>query len=82
MNTIIALIRVNWAAFVAITSYRGVMASKYFLNSPLENRAGVLLGLWYGLLANMAREWLFSLALAAVVRAGWYTYISWWGMMV
>ena len=82
METIIMLIWVNWAGFVGITAYRGMKASKYFLDSPLENRGGVLVGLWYGLLANMAREWLFTLVLTSVVRAGWATYISWWGMMV
>ena len=82
MNTIIIMIWLNWAAFVAITSYRGVMATRYFLYAPLENRGAVLIGLWYGLLANMAREWLFSLTLASVVRAGWCIYRTWWGMMV
>ena len=82
MEIVIMMIWVNWAGFILITTYRGAVATRYFLGAPLENRTGVLIGLWYGLLANMAREWLFSLVLASVVRAGWHTYISWWGMMV
>jgi len=82
METIITLIWANWVGFIIITTYRGMKASKYFLDSPLENRGSILIGLWYGLLANMAREWLFSLVLAAVVKAGLVTYYTWWGMMV
>ena len=82
MSTIIMLIWINWIGFSFIIMYRGMKACKYFLGASLEHRGSIILGLWYGLLANIAREWWFTLVLASVVRAGWTIYLTWWGMMV